>query len=215
MSAIDGTESAWWRRVAMGTAAKRGPKRSSEAESERDLARRGRSFISGDKEKETTRPARAINSLPDTHARTHAHRCTHTHSLGFMCWQIKVQSGTGLDQYTYSQENTHPHNLSVCVSWPGFNSSLNVTRLSLGQLFDVTRTKTPMKRWSCWSQLNLMSAWMVTAGDGPRVSYHASTWTGRQIHCVRVEWGTQWMVCTQYGSLYECTVGLNGWGQTC
>lgn len=151
----------------------------------------------------------------DTHARTHAHRCTHTHSLGFMCWQIKVQSGTGLDQYTYSQENTHPHNLSVCVSWPGFNSSLNVTRLSLGQLFDVTRTKTPMKRWSCWSQLNLMSAWMVTAGDGPRVSYHASTWTGRQIHCVRVEWGTQWMVCTQYGSLYECTVGLNGWGQTC
>lgn len=151
----------------------------------------------------------------DTHAHTHAHRCTHTHSLGFMCWQIKVQSGTGLDQYTYSQENTHPHNLSVCVSWPGFNSSLNVTRLSLGQLFDVTRTKTPMKRWSCWSQLNLMSAWMVTAGDGARVSYHASTWTGRQIHCVRVEWGTQWMVCTQYGSLYEYTVGLNGWGQTC
>lgn len=149
----------------------------------------------------------------DTHARTQMH--THTHSLGSMCWQIKVQSGTGLDQYTYSQENTHPHNLSVCVSWPGFNSSLNVTRLSLGQPFDVTRTKTPMKRWSCWSQLNLMSAWMVTAGDGPRVSYHASTWTGRQIHCVRVEWGTQWMVCTQYGSLYEYTVGLNGWGQTC
>lgn len=149
----------------------------------------------------------------DTHACTQMH--THTHSLGSMCWQIKVQSGTGLDQYTYSQENTHPHNLSVCVSWPGFNSSLNVTRLSLGQLFDVTRTKTPMKRWSCWSQLNLMSAWMVTAGDGPRVSYHASTWTGRQIHCVRVEWGTQWMVCTQYGSLYEYTVGLNGWGQTC
>lgn len=149
----------------------------------------------------------------DTHACTQMH--THTHSLGSMCWQIKVQSGTGLDQYTYSQENTHPHNLSVCVSWPGFNSSLNVTRLSLGQLFDVTRTKTPMKRWSCWSQLNLMSAWMVTAGDGARVSYHASTWTGRQIHCVRVEWGTQWMVCTQYGSLYEYTVGLNGWGQTC
>lgn len=37
---------------------------------ERDLARRGRSFISGDKEKETTRPAWTINSLPDTHAHT-------------------------------------------------------------------------------------------------------------------------------------------------
>lgn len=43
---------------------------------ERDLARRGRSFISRDKEKETTRPAWTINSLPDTHG----HTDTHTHS---------------------------------------------------------------------------------------------------------------------------------------
>ncbi len=42
-------------------------------ERERDLARRGRSFISRDKEKETTRPAWTINSLPDTHARAHTH----------------------------------------------------------------------------------------------------------------------------------------------
>lgn len=59
----------------------RGPKRSSEGERERDLARRGRSFISRDKEKETTRPAWTINSLPDTHACPDAHTHTAQHSI--------------------------------------------------------------------------------------------------------------------------------------
>lgn len=40
---------------------------------ERDPAHRGRSFISRDKEKETTRPTWTINSLSDTYACTDIH----------------------------------------------------------------------------------------------------------------------------------------------
>lgn len=140
------------------------------------------------------------------------HLCVHTRTLQSTCWQIKVQSRTGLDQYTYSRENTNC--VSVCVSWPVFNSPLmwpDYPRVSSLLSFFFLMWLIQRHQWDAGScQLNMMFVLTASAGGWARGSYHASTCTGRQIHCVRAEWGTPWIMCTQYSLLYEYTVMLNG-----
>lgn len=90
--------------------------------------------------------------------------------------------------------------LYVCVSWPVFNFPLMWPDcLWVSPLMWLVQRH----QWvigftgASWIWLLLL---IVSAGGGARVSYHASTWTGRQIHCVRQSgehsgWCAHSMVC--------------------
>lgn len=115
--------------------------------------------------------------------------------------------------HLFTRKHTLRHNyMSVCVSWPVFNSSLNVTSLSLDQSFHVTHTKTPMRLWFYWRQLNMMFVLMVRAhwvGRGEssyRLMKANSLWEGRVGNAVD-NTHTLWLVVS--------IVKLNRWDQTC
>lgn len=143
--------------------------------------------------------------------RLYTHTYAHTHTVSSTCWQIKVQSCSSLNQYTHSWDPTHYVCALTCLKlFPHCDQTVPESAS-----FDANVSKAPVRHWSdgftggswmwclCW--------WWV---PGAGVSYHASTWTGRQIHCEGEGWGcTVW--CAH--SMGCCTNTQSWWmnGVTC
>lgn len=117
----------------------------------------------------------AIAPLPYTH--------THTHSDPHVDRSKSKAALASINTLNYEKTHTLAH-LFVCVSWPVFNSSLNLTCFNLRR--DSCK-ETNKIHWLYWRQLNMIFVSTVRAGVGARVSSRASAWTGRQIHCVMAE----------------------------
>lgn len=93
---------------------------------------------------------------------------TQYHSVWSTYWQGKVWSFFGLDQNSFSQGQTV------------FNSSINVSSLSLGQLLwceDHKGTNDPVEHRPPWRRLNVMFVWMLRAASVEGVHSVDSFWT--------------------------------------